>query len=84
MIRTTAVVLALPLLLTGCSRFMESGQDVPIQTRNTDPAQVFNMPDGYGNFAAKCDGPNRVYTIFHGDSPYGAIAVVPNDPRCAK
>lgn len=31
---------------------------------------------------AKCDGPNRVYVVYHGDSKYGALAVLPNDPRC--
>lgn len=40
------------------------------------------MPDGFSNWASKCDGPNRVYTIYHGDQKYGSIAVVPNDPRC--
>lgn len=40
------------------------------------------MPDGFSNLASKCDGPNRVYVIFHNDSAYGAVAVVANDPRC--
>lgn len=50
--------------------------------QNDAPATVGNMPDGFSNFARKCDGPDMVYTIFHNDSPYGAIAVVANDPRC--
>jgi hypothetical protein len=55
-----------------------------VSNRNNDPAVVGSMPDGFGNWAAKCDGPNMVYTLFHQDSAYGGISVVPNDPRCSR
>lgn len=51
-------------------------------TENDGPAQVISMPDGFSNLASKCDGPNRVYVVFHNNNPYGSVAVVANDPRC--
>lgn len=50
--------------------------------QNDGPATVGNMPDGFSNWARKCDGPDMVYTLYHGDGAYGAIAVVAGDPRC--
>lgn len=71
------------LALSGCGdKALEGFQDAHIDGRNTNPAMVGTMPDGFSNFAAKCDGPNMVYVVFHGDSSYGSIDVVPNDPRC--
>lgn len=70
------------LALSGCGKAMEPYQDADIQSRNTSPAIVGTMPDGFSNFASKCDGPNRVYVIFKGDNPYGSLHVVANDPRC--
>ena len=51
-------------------------------TENDAPAQIITMPDGFSNLASKCDGPNRIYSAFHGDNHYGALAVVKDDPRC--
>lgn len=78
-----AAALSLALLLSGCAgKLTEPGKDAPIATRNTSAADTMTFPDGFSNVAAKCDGPNRVYVAFKGDKPYGALAVVPNDPRC--
>lgn len=49
---------------------------------NNDPADTVTMPDGFNNVATKCDHGNRVYVTYHGDSPYGSVAVVPDDPTC--
>lgn len=49
---------------------------------NDDPADTVTMPDGFNNVATKCDHGNRVYVTYHADSPYGSVAVVPNDPTC--
>jgi hypothetical protein len=72
------------LLLTGCGaqKATEPFKDAPVSQHNDDPAAILNMPDGFNNVATKCDGPNRVYVVFHNDNPYGSVAVVPNDPRC--
>jgi len=68
---------------TGCSqKTKEIGRDAPVASHNDKPARIINMPDGFSNISAKCDGPNMVYVVFHSDSAYGSVAVVPNDPRC--
>lgn len=66
-----------------CSKAEEPFKDAPKQpTRNDDPAQIIEMPDGFSNVAGKCDGPNYVYVAFKGDSNRAAIGIAPNDPRC--
>jgi hypothetical protein len=74
----------LALSLTGCTaKSTEPFKDAPrSKNDNGAPADLVRMPDGFGNAGTKCDHGNRVYTLFHGDSPYGAIAVVPQDPTC--
>lgn len=69
--------------LSGCTgKVSEPFKDAPRGATNSGPADTITMPDGFSNVAAKCDGTNRVYVVFHGDNPYGDIAVVANDPRC--
>lgn len=73
------------LAITACSEkarepFRDAGQQDP---RNSSPAQVIEMPDGFSNAATKCDHGNRIYIAFHGDSKYAAIAVVKDDTSCA-
>ena len=68
--------------LTGCAKANEPFKDAGTKGRNTAPAEVIEMPDGFSNVAAKCDGANMVYVVFHGDNKYGSLSVVPNDPRC--
>lgn len=87
MTRMTAVATAtlLALALTGCgSKAMEPYQDAKRAGSNTTSADVGTMPDGFSNFATKCDHGNRVYVLFHGDSAYGGIYVVPQDPTCER
>lgn len=69
------------MTLTGC-KFTEPYRDAPVGARNEGPADIITMPDGFSNIASKCDGPNRVYVIYHGNRAYGTVAVAPNDPRC--
>ena len=80
-----AIATATLALATGCSKYTEPFKDAPRSGNdNGAPADLIRMPDGFSNAASKCDGPNRVYVAYHGDSGYAAIAVVPNDPRCTK
>lgn len=73
------------LLLSGCSaKQQEQFHDADRGTENSAPADTISMPDGFGNVATKCDHGNRVYVLFHGDSPYGSVAVVANDLTCPK
>lgn len=86
-VRVGLVVLAL-LGLTACAssnKFSQYGNDAPrTSVVNADAADIISFPDGFSNMSTKCDHGNRVYSLFHGNSNYGALAVVPNDPSCAK
>lgn len=78
-----AVGVTIATTAAGCDKYNEPYRDAPrTNTSNVAPAQVITMPDGFNNLASKCDGPNRVYVVYHGDHTYGSVAVVPNDPRC--
>jgi hypothetical protein len=78
------LILGLALLATGCSvgKATEPFRDAPRGTTNSAPMDIIEMSDGFSNLGSKCDGENRVYVVYHGDSLYGSVAVVPNDPRC--
>lgn len=85
MMRKVLAALAVAGLLasTGCSKIAEYGNDAPVKSRDDSPADVYSMPDGFSNVASKCDRyGNRMYVLYHGDSPYGSVAVVPADPSC--
>ncbi len=84
LLATVTMTLAVVLGLSACG---ESTQDSGVTGRDTGPADLINMPDGYSNVAHKCDGPNMVYVIYHGSfaegsRAYGSLSVVANDPRC--
>lgn len=73
------------LAIAGCSKMTEPYNDAPIDHKNDDAAVVYSMPDGFSNFATKCDeNGNRVYTAFKGDNNRAALAVVPQDPTCRR
>lgn len=83
-----AVVAALTALVGGsaasCNSFTEPFKDAPrSNVDNGQPADLIRFPDGFSNAATKCDHGNRIYVAYHGENPYAAIAVVPNDPSCA-
>jgi hypothetical protein len=71
---------------TGCDAFTEEWNDAKVEHKYDHPAEVYSMPDGFANFASKCDvHGNRVYTTrWGGDGQGKAITVVPNDPSCNK
>lgn len=71
--------------LTACGgKQVEQFQDAKVASRDTTPAQVFDMPDGFSNFAEKCDGHGfRVFVAFHNDGKYAAITAVA-DPTCGR
>lgn len=71
--------------VAGCgagNKAQQPFKDAQRSGENSAPAETGTMPDGFSNWAAKCDGHNMVYTLFHGNDVYGGIAVAPNDPRC--
>jgi hypothetical protein len=84
---TVSILAALMILvLAGCNsgfgKITEPYKDAPRGATNNQSADIITMPDGFNNVSAKCDGPNRVYVVYHSNSAYGAVAVAPNDPRC--
>ena len=82
-----AAVAALIFIATvaGCSqKAREQFRDAPVSSRDAGAAEVYDDPDGFSNFSEKCDfHGNRVIVAFHGDSPYAAVAAIPDDPSCA-
>lgn len=87
MTRTTkaiaATVLAGGLLLSAaCGKIAEPFKDADRGVTNDSPADTLTFPDGFSNAATKCDHGNRVYVLYHGDHPYGSIAVVPSAKDC--
>lgn len=72
------------LPLAGCTdKANEPFHDAQRESQeNRNPATVGTMPDGFSNYASKCDHGNRLYVAFHGDSPYASLAVVAADPSC--
>lgn len=78
------VGLAMLLLMSSCSgKYTERYKDAERSgNTNSDPADTITFPDGFSNVGTKCDHGNRVYVLFHEDSAYGGIAVVPNAEGC--
>jgi hypothetical protein len=86
--RTAAIFAALAALLVllgfvaGCSKFSEPFRDAPVIGRVENGAVIGTMPDGFNNWASKCDGHgHRVFTTYHNNGPYGGIAVI-DDQAC--
>jgi hypothetical protein len=76
-----AAILA-AITLSGC-KATEPFQDAPVANRDKSPAEVYDMPDGYSNFAEKCDKHgNRIVVVFHNDGAYAGVTAIPNDPSC--
>jgi hypothetical protein len=84
--KATLTVAVMLTGLTACTpgdKAAQPYQDSPRTGQvNNKPADIITMPDGFTNLASKCDGPNRVYVAYHGDSNYASVFVVPNDSRC--
>lgn len=81
--KTLLLILPIVFAATACGTadFTEEFNDAPRGDTNDDPADIITMPDGFGNLASKCDGPNRVYSARAGGDGR-SVAVVANDPRC--
>ena len=70
-------------VVTGCAKITEPFNDAAVSGHVNGPAEVGSMPDGFNNFAEKCDDHgNRVFVIFHSDSAYGSV-FARKDPTCA-
>ncbi|WP_282700260.1 hypothetical protein [Streptomyces sp. CC219B] len=82
-LRRVILMIAAIGLVTGCSQRYndERGKgDAPVQGRSGDntPAEVFNMPDGFGNLATKCVGHGfRAYVTTNAGGPSN-LEIVPD------
>jgi hypothetical protein len=75
-------------VLSGCGlgagKILEPYNDAPVSHQISGPAEVGSMPDGFNNFAEKCDDHgNRVFVIFHSNSAYGSVFAM-KDPTCGR
>ncbi len=67
------------------NKYTEPFKDAPRSYNdNMQPMNVIDMSDGFSNLGFKCVGNDGIYDAYHGDHPYGAIFVVPNDPNCPR
>ena len=73
------------VFVAGCSpssKITQPFQDAPVSGMLKGPAEIGTMPDGFNNFAEKCDDHgNRVFVIFHSDGAYGSVFAM-KDPTC--
>lgn len=82
-----ALALTAGSLLVGCSQEHDDKRgmgDAPVQGRKGDdsPAEVYNMPDGFGNLATKCVGHGfRAYVTTNANAPSNVQIV--EDKSCA-
>ncbi|WP_199844579.1 hypothetical protein [Streptomyces sp. DSM 15324] len=74
-VAVAGLVLVVGTLLAGCSQEYEDKRgrgDAPVAGKAGDdtPAEVFNMPDGFGNLATKCVGHGfRAYVTTNATGP---------------
>jgi hypothetical protein len=86
--RSTAVIGAVILtfgVVAACGASGHGNAEVEPGGVDNSKARIIQMPDGFRNVAAKCDGSTMVYSGSRGetsDKVGSGIAVVPNDPRC--
>ena len=76
--------LAAVLALAGCGsdKYNEPYKDARRVATNGSGAETGTMPDGFSNYATKCDRRGiRVYVLYHQDSAYGSISTIA-DPSC--
>ncbi|MEU5798673.1 hypothetical protein ABZ800_34895 [Streptomyces sp. NPDC047813] len=86
-IRAAGLAVIVAGLLAGCSQKYDDERgkgDAPVRGRAGDntPAEVYNMPDGFGNLATKCVGHGfRAYVTTNADAPSNVQIV--EDKACA-
>lgn len=86
-IRAAGLAVIVAGLLAGCSQKYDDERgkgDAPVRGRAGDntPAEVYNMPDGFGNLATKCVGHGfRAYVTTNAGAPSNVQIV--EDKACA-
>jgi hypothetical protein len=76
---------AIILGVSGCASLTEPWNDAPIHHKFDDPANVGSMPDGYANFAEKCDESGHLILTTRGADGAGKdVAVITDHAACPK
>ncbi len=79
-----SAVVAAGFTAAACSNtgtFGEEFRDTGVANRDDTPADIIQMPEGFSNVAAKCDGTSRVYVTRNDNGR--AVAVIADHPKCA-
>ncbi|GGR51361.1 hypothetical protein [Streptomyces roseolus] len=80
---TVAVVVALGA--TGCASFTEEWNDAPVERKNDAPAVVGSMPDGFANWAEKCDDSGNLIATTKDGNGGGKVVTMLHLPQiCPK
>lgn len=66
------------LLVTGCA----SGEDAPVEDKNSGPATLILFPGGYGNVATKCGAPGLRVFVGEDDVKASSSLAVIADSSC--
>ena len=72
----------LTLVVTGCSSLTESYNDAPVDHKVDSPAVIFSMPDGFGNYAEKCDESGHLVVTTRLDSR--DVSIVTDHAACPR
>lgn len=85
--RTMAILagvgVAAGLTLTGCASMGEEWNDAPVDHKVDTKAVLFSMPDGFANYAEKCDESGNLVLTTKTDSGR-ALAIVHAPDICPK
>jgi hypothetical protein len=89
---TARAMLAGGAILIGLVACSATKRDAPEpesgSIRNGTHTRVIKMPNGFRNIAATCEGTTGIYVTSRGvaetDPQPSSVAVLPNDPACAR
>lgn len=71
--------------LSSCASATEGFNDAPIKRKVDDGAAVFSMPDGFANYAEKCDDSGHlVLTTRDGTGGGKAVAIILDRAACPR
>jgi hypothetical protein len=78
-----AIGVILATTASSCDSATEPFRDAPRDPNtNSGAARIIEFPDGFSNWSAKCDGPNMIYSGYHGNDNRISGFGIANDPRC--
>lgn len=67
--------------LTGCQSFAEEWNDAPVKRKNDAPAVIGSMPDGFANWAEKCDDSGNLLVTTKESNGAGKVVTMLHLPK---